>query len=155
MRPASTWVHRLAVIGSALAALSSGPADAHKLKVKDLEIVHPNTTEPADPSIKDVVVLMTIHNAGKTADRLVGATTKMATSTIIQSGASAEDHTIAIPADGKTAFSKDGPRIELKGLTDALTGYEMFPLTLTFEKAGTVEAEVMVEENDSASENKH
>lgn len=152
MRSASPWAHRLVVIGSALFALSSAPAIAHKLKVKDLEIVHPNTTEPADPAVKDVVVLMTIHNSGSAPDRLVAAATKMATSTIIQSGTSAEDHTIAIPAAGKIAFSKDGPRIELKGLTDALTGYEMFPLSLTFEKAGTVEAEVMVEENDGASD---
>ncbi len=130
--------------------LINSSAFAHRVVLKDLEIVHPYTVEPSDPKTKDITVLMTIHNRGKTFDRLISASSPLATTSEIENGTSINNRTIDIPAGQSVEFSRKGARIELKGLTEQLTGYETFPLRLTFEKAGKVEAEVMVEENDDA-----
>ena len=133
-----------------LLAAGTTPVLAHKVVLKDLEIVHPSTVEPADRAIKDVKIYMTIHNHGKEADRLLSASSPLASTVEIETGLSAGDHAIDLPAGSTVAFKRHGPHIELKGLTEELTGYEMFPLWLTFEKAGKVEVEVMVEENEDA-----
>lgn len=136
-----------AVVAMALVTLASG-AMAHEKVRGHLKVVHPYTVEPVDPKTRDVTVLMTIHNLGKTADRLVSASSPLAEKAEIQTGPPSDDHTVALPAGGTVAFSHKGTRIELKGLSERLTGYETFPLWLTFEKAGRVEVEVLVEEHE-------
>lgn len=128
-------------------ALASGAA-AHEKAHGHLKIVHPFTVEPIDPKTRNVTVLMTIHNLGKTADRLVSASSPLAEKAGIETAPPTVNNSVDLPAGGTVAFSRKGTRIELKGLTERLTGYEPFPLWLTFEKAGRVEVEVLVEENE-------
>lgn len=136
-----------AVVAVVVVAMASG-AVAHEKAHGHLKIVHPFTVEPIDPKARDVTVLMTIHNLGKIADRLVSASSPLAEKAEIGTAPPTDDHTVDLPAGGTVAFSRTGARIELKGLTERLTGYETFPLWLTFEKAGRVEVEVLVEENE-------
>jgi copper(I)-binding protein len=68
----------------------------------------------------------------------------------IESGQADGKNTIDLPAGSKVRLQPKGPHIALKGVNEELTGYEMFPLWLTFERAGKVKVEVMVEENDEA-----
>jgi copper(I)-binding protein len=124
-------------------------ADAHEAYLKDLKIVHPYTLEPA-PGVVDVVVSMTIRNQGAIPDRLVGASSPLAARAEIHADGAAAPSGVDLPAGASVKFGVKGPHIMLLGLTEALTGYEMFPLWLTFEKAGRVEVEVMVEEGDDA-----
>jgi hypothetical protein len=52
---------------------------------------------------------------------------------------------IEVPADGMASLRPGGFHIMLIGLTEPLKEGERFPLTLTFEKAGSVTVEVAVE----------
>jgi hypothetical protein len=137
----------------ALVILAGGATrlPAHEINLKDLQIVHPNTVEPADAKVKDVAISMTIHNRGTSADRLLAASSPLAERAEIHtpsSDKSGAEPAIDLPAGGTVKLTSQGPHVMLRGLTEALTGYEMFPLWLTFEKAGKVEIEVMVEEQD-------
>ena len=133
-----------------LPGAGSLPALAHQIALKDLEIVHPNAMEPSSSKIKDVMIFMTIHNRGKRSDRILSASSPLAKSVVIENGSPAGEPGIVLPAGGTVAFKREGAHIEIKGLTEELTGYETFPLWLTFEKAGKVEIEVMVEANEDA-----
>ena len=146
--------HRHVAAAAALLVLAGGATrlHAHEINLKDLQIVHPNTVEPADPKVKDVAISMTIHNHGTSADRLLTASSPLAEKAEIHTPASdngGAEPVIDVPAGGTVKLTSQGPHVMLRGLTEALTGYEMFPLWLTFEKAGKVEVEVMVEENDA------
>lgn len=124
---------------------------SHEIVVKQLEIVHPYTLEPSDPTIKDVTVRMTIHNRSKNSDRLVSASSPIAAVTHIEGGAQANEKSVNLPAGKTVTLTRDGARIELKGLTKGLVAYDSFPLSLTFEKTGKVDVEVMVEENNAGA----
>lgn len=95
---------------------------------------------------------VTLKNAGSEADRLLGASSPVAER--------AELHThsmdkgvmvmqavpaIEVPAGGSVTLRPGGTHVMLIGMKQALTVGSRFPLTLTFEKAGAVTAEVSVE----------
>lgn len=119
---------------------------AHETQLETLKIVHPYTREPA-AGVTDVTVSMTIRNAGSKPERLLAAGSPLARETRIAT----DGGPIEIPPGGSVKLSTGGAHIRLIGLTEPLTGYEMFPLWLTFAHAGRVEVEVMVEENDTDS----
>jgi copper(I)-binding protein len=61
----------------------------------------------------------------------------------------AEGDVIAsVPIGGKREVNlkRGGPHILLTGVKKPIGAYDSFPMTLTFERAGKVEVEVMVEE---------
>lgn len=134
--------------GLALLLASTLPCMAHELEVKSLRFVHPWTKEPA-ADVKDVPVYMTIRNSGPDNERILAGSTPLAREVRIVGGG--EPGRIEVPAGQSIKLSKLGPYIELIGLTEPLTGYEMFPLWLTLEKGGRVELEVMVEENEDVA----
>jgi copper(I)-binding protein len=112
--------------------------------------VHPWCVETEALS-KPVVVSMTIQNAGAKADRLVRASTAMANKTELRAGAppDAEGAVIAsIPVErrGAVNLKRGGPHILLTGMKKPLGAPDSFLMTLTFERAGKVEVEVMVED---------
>lgn len=63
-------------------------------------------------------------------------------------GNNTELKAVPLPKDGRVELTRADSHILLKGLRKVLVGYERFPLTLKFEKAGEVEVEVMVEERE-------
>jgi copper(I)-binding protein len=52
---------------------------------------------------------------------------------------------ILVPANGATELKPGGYHVMLMGLKEPLMEYGTFQLTLTFEKAGSVDVEVQVE----------
>ena len=120
-------------------------AQAHSHKFKKLEIVHPwciETNDTANP----VSVFMTIKNSGR-PDRLLRATTSIAAKAELR--ATGDDKavwSVGVATRSATDLKRDGPHIRLIDVKKQLSPYESFFMTLTFERAGKVEVEVMVEE---------
>src|SRR5215813_5583311 len=128
--------------------LLANPATAHEFKIKDFEFIHPWTREPA-PGVKDVPVYMVLRNTASTEDRIVAVSSPFATRGELRAGKAAGEGQIgAIPIGANTTVELDAhrPHILLRGLIEPLDGYQYFPLTLTFERAGQMEIEVYVEE---------
>ena len=143
-------VARLAV-AFALLALAE-PAAAHEIRIGALLIGHPYTFEPETDAVREVEVYMTIRNAAATPDRLIAVSSSLAGQARLQrrepGGAAAVPvTTFDVPALQETTLGPRGVHVRLDGLKVPLGGYAYFPMSLTFETAGTVEIEVMVEEN--------
>lgn len=138
---------------AALAALFIGavPALAHDYTLGNLRIAHPYA-RPTPPGARTGGAYFTIVNGGDAADRLVR----------VESPASqnAEVHSMTmdgnimrmravpaldIPAGAKVTLSPGGYHVMLVGLTRMLAPGDKVPLTLTFEKAGSVEVTADVE----------
>lgn len=106
---------------------------------------------------------LTIENSGKSADRLVGASTPAAKSV--------ELHTMSM--EGNVMKMREVPGIEIKpaatvemkpgagyhlmlmGLRQPLKAGERFPVTLQFEKAGKVDVEMKVQDHKAAVGHHH
>lgn len=122
----------------------------------DLRIDRPyaRATVPNQPS---GAAYMTIENKGKAADKLIGASSPVAKTV--------EVHTMSMdgnvmkmrevqnlefkPATKTVMKPGDGYHIMLIGLNKPLKAGDKFPLTLTFEKAGTLEISVEVEDKQA------
>jgi periplasmic copper chaperone A len=107
---------------------------------------------------KTGVTYLTIVNKGTADDRLISASTPVAQK--------AEPHTtvndngimkmrpvdgIAVKAGGEAVLKPGGLHLMLIGLNGPLKAGQSFPLTLTFEKAGKIEATVAVEKAGAMS----
>ncbi len=134
---------------AATLAVASTSASAHEFETGGLKIVHPWTFEPPEGA-RTAIISMTIHNSGTAPERLLAAASPFATGAGLRQGNEPEQPSgaIEIPAGGTVKLRASGPHITLSGLTEPLAGYEMFPLSLTFEQAGKVDIEVMVEEHN-------
>lgn len=103
------------------------------------------------PLAKNGAVYMTIMNSGDGVDRLVGATTPVAEATAFHLSVT-EDHVakmrhvpaVDIPVNVLFELKPDGLHLMLLGLKAPLREGESFPLTLTFEKGGTLKVDVVV-----------
>jgi len=130
--------------------LLTAAAQAHSQKFKTLEIVHPWCIE-TDDTTKPVVISMTIRNVGSKPDRLLRVSAENAARAELRASgpSNAEGDVIAaIPLGGRAEVNlkRAGPHILLTGVKKPLGAYDSFPLTLTFERAGKIKIEVMVEE---------
>src|SRR5215467_1121885 len=131
-----------------VAIFATNLALAHEFKIKDFEFIHPWTREPA-PGVKDVPVYMVLRNTTSTEDCIVAVSSPFATKGELRAGkAEGEGQIGAIPVGGNATVELDAhrPHILLRGLIEPLDGYQYFPLTVTFERAGPMEIEVYVEE---------
>ena len=102
-------------------------------------------------------VYLTITNHGTADDRLTGASTAVASKaqmhiTLNENGVMKMRPLAEVPikAGGSAQFKPDGMHIMLLGLKHPLKAGDSFPLTLTFDKAGTVETMVKVEKTGAA-----
>lgn len=96
-------------------------------------------------------VFMTLKNAGGSADRLMKAASPVAESVELHTHVKDGDamrmrpvENIPVPAGSQTALEPGGYHVMLIGLKQPLKEGAQFPLTLTFEKAGTVTIQVPV-----------
>jgi copper(I)-binding protein len=127
-----------------IAAAMALPVAAHSHKTKTLEIVHPWTKASAKDATS-ARIFMSIRSLDGQPDRLVSASTARAGSVELQDA-----------GKGTSAFSVgngkdlmlygDGPSLVLTNLKSPLEAYDDFKMTLTFERGGRVEIDVMVEE---------
>ena len=135
-------------------ALTASLALAHGVQVGDLTIDHPFATPSLPGTSNGAAYLKALANTGKTAERLVSATTPAAERV--------EIHTMAVDAKGVMRMREiDGialapnARVEMKpgaglhlmlvGLKAPLKAGTSFPMTLHFERAGNVDVSVVVQ----------
>jgi copper(I)-binding protein/uncharacterized protein YcnI len=97
-------------------------------------------------------VFLTLKNGGGMADKLLKAASPVAESVELHTHIKDGDamrmravENIPVPANGQTALEPGGYHIMLIGLKQALKEGTSFPLTLTFEKAGSVTVTVPVQ----------
>jgi len=132
---------------------------AHDFKAGDLRIDHPYAT-PSRPGLRTgAVYFRHIRNAGRSADRLLSASTPVAARVeihrmqLVQGGQGEVMQMRAVPAldlpAGVTVAMKhgsaDGHHLMLLDLKAPLKDGDRFPVTLTFEKAGVHEVQVWVQ----------
>lgn len=136
---------------AALMMVAAGGALAHGFKAGAIEIDHPWARATA-PSAQNGAAYLVLNGTGRESDRLVSAATPIAEK--------AELHThlmdngvmkmrpvdaIEVTPGSPTALQPGGLHIMLFGLKQPLAKGKAFPLTLTFEKAGSVTVQVDVE----------
>lgn len=151
--------NRLIALSTAFAALAFATAAlAHDYTVGDLKIEHPWARSSAGAAANGAAY-MTISTSGAAADQLVKADSPVA--------GKVELHTHILDGDvmrmrqvngitvnvGEPAVLRPGGlHVMLIGLKEPLKEGTQFPLTLTFEKAGTVTVQVDVQSAPSAAE---
>ena len=120
--------------------------------IKTLTIEHP-LARATPPGARTGAAFLTITNKGKETDRLIRAASPVAGSveihemrmdnTIMRMRAVAS---VEIKPGQTVAFKQGSLHLMLLGLKQALSAGDRFPLLLTFDKAGTVQVSVAVEE---------
>ncbi len=136
-------------------ALASWTAQAHGSNAGDIRIDHPYAT-PTRPGMgTGAVYFRSLRNTGKGEDRLVSAKTPVAARVelhLMQMQGEvmrmAAVPAVALPAGVTVPMkhgSHDGHHLMLFDLKAPLKDGDRFPLTLTFEKAGTVQVQVWVQ----------
>lgn len=140
-----------AFLGACALALVS-PALAHEYKVGDIEIGHP-WSRATVPGAKIGGGFLEIENNGSVADRLVAVSVPVAEKTeihesLVEDGVAKmrplKDGVEVKPGETVT-FAPGGKHIMFVGLKAPLTKGEKVKGELTFEKAGKVEVEFLVE----------
>lgn len=140
-----------------LLALGAVPALAHEFKLGNLEIVHPWTRVPLKGS--DVTGgYLKIINHGSTPDRLLAVTVDFSKTTQIHEMKMEGDvmkmaelkDGLEIPAGATVELKPKSYHIMFMGVTQELVANEMVDGELTFEKAGKVKVEFMVEPADAS-----
>ena len=144
------------LIAALLLALLAAPAAAHEIKLGDLLIIHP-WSRATPGQAPNGAVFMKIENQGQADDKLVSAASDVAAMVGIHEHIMDGDvakmrpvDSIILPAQSTTELKPSGYHIMLMGLKEPLVEYGSFHLTLTFEKAGSIEVEVQVEEAGAA-----
>ncbi|WP_367255666.1 copper chaperone PCu(A)C [Pseudomonas sp. stari2] len=144
-------LNKLIVIAALL--LPACFAHAHEYKAGELEIAHPWSQE-LPPNAPTVAAYFIIHNAGKTADRLLSVDSPIAPTAELHEHVMQGDlmkmqqvPNVAIPAGGNVTFAPMAYHVMLMNPTDRslLVDGKRFPLTMHFEKAGNVTVEVAVQ----------
>lgn len=132
-------------------ALLAGPVWAHDAKLGDLVVMEP-WARATIGQVTTAAAYLTVVNHGEAGDRLVAVSTPAAEraelhSVIMDEGVMKMRAVEAIEVAGKeaTALEPGGYHVMLMGVHDALEAGDAFPLTLTFETAGSVEVEVHVQ----------
>lgn len=133
-------------------------AQAHEFDVGQLHIDHPWSRE-MPPVAPTAAAYFVIHNKGSEADRLLSASTPVAGKAELHEHVHADGvmkmqqvQNVAVPAGDVVKFEPMGYHVMLFNLKQQAKDGERFPLTLTFEKAGSVEVEVAVQKEAPASE---
>lgn len=126
------------------------PAFAHDYEIGDLTVDHPWARASAG-RMTTGAAYMTITNVGGQADRLIGVATpvaeRAAMHTVTMDGSVARMRpiqSVAVNAGQPAVLEPGGVHIMLTGLKAPLREGEIFPMTLTFERTGQVEVEVIV-----------
>ena len=141
--------------------LVAGLAAAHEFTLKDLRVGHPYA-RATPPGARAGGAFFTVENRGAQDDRLIAVASPAA--------AAAELHTMAmdgtvmrmravravdIPAGAKVALQPGGFHVMLLDLKQPLAAGERIALTLTFERAGTIDVIVNVESMVPAADAAH
>lgn len=140
-------------------------AQAHGVKLGELELRHPHAYPTLPGMTTGAVYLVAIRNEGERADRLLAASTTMAERVELHQMQMDGDvmrmralSGIEIPARTTLSLrqgSADGYHLMLFGLRRQLIKGDRFALTLRFERAGEIQVEVWVEAQRAATPHTH
>lgn len=135
----------------ALVLALTGSAVAHSYKLGSLEIGHPwaRATPPTAPAGGG---FLTITNTGTTPDRLIAVRTPVASSAQVHEmkmegnvmRMREVDGGLAIPPGATVTLAPGGLHLMLMGLKAPFKQGEKVPVTLVFEKAGSIDVELAV-----------
>ncbi|WNZ84938.1 copper chaperone PCu(A)C [Pseudomonas sp. P108] len=154
-------LNKLIVIAALL--LPACFAHAHEYKAGELEIAHPWSQE-LPPNAPTVAAYFIIHNAGKTADRLLSVDSPIAPEAQLHEHVMQGDlmkmqqvPSVEIPAGGNVTFAPMAWHVMLLNPTDRslLSDGKRFPLTMHFEKAGDVTVDVSVQKKPPETTQAH
>ncbi len=135
-----------------LLVTSSPPLLGHDSSAGDVRIEHPFATPST--AATGTAYLKRLHNTGKQPERLLRASTPVATHVELQVEAADADGAVrmrAVPdivlaAGGELKMRPGrGAQLQLLGLKQALREGDTFPLTLVFERSGKVDVKVYVQ----------
>ncbi len=151
-------LRRILLAGTA--AFIAMSALAHDYELKSLKIDHPFArATPAGATVAGAY--MTIKNAGTAPDRLISAASTVAG--VVELHEMAMEGNVMkmravpgidIPAGGKAELKPGGYHVMLMALKGPLVEGQEVPLTLRFEKSGTVDVKVKIESR-AATGHKH
>jgi copper(I)-binding protein len=141
----------VAALAIAVTNLSSPALAADAVSVGDLSIMHPWARASAGHAGAGAAFMM-IANKGGQDDKLVSASAAVAKKTevheTVMDGGVMKMRMLmgglTIPAGGSVELKPMGLHVMLMGLTEKLVEGETLALTLTFEKAGSVELAVPI-----------
>jgi copper(I)-binding protein len=144
------------VVATALLAASL-LAHAHEYQAGSIHIEHPWSREM--PAVAPTAAAyFVLHNQGKEADRLLGASTPVAQKAEIHQHQEVDGlmkmgqvANVEIAPGAEVKFAPMGYHVMLFGLKQQAKAGERFPLTLNFEKAGKVDVQVAVQQDEPAS----
>lgn len=152
--PPSHLQHRigLAVLTILLLLACIPAALAHEFKVGDLEIGHP-WSRATPPGAKVAGGYLTVTNKGSAPDRLLSITSEICDKAELHEMAVKDgvmtmrpvEGGLEIPAGGKVALKPGAYHLMFTGLKRQPKQGEKFAATLTFEKAGSVAVQFLVE----------
>ncbi len=140
-----------ATIAIALLFAGAGSVLAAEAKLGSLMLEQP-WARATPGQAKNGAAYLTIHNAGKADDRLLSAASDVAARVELHNHVNKDGvmqmrqvEAVAVPAGGMTTLKPGGLHVMLMGLKGPLKEGESFPLTLTFEQAGSTTVQVKVE----------
>jgi periplasmic copper chaperone A len=140
------------------------PVAAHDYTVGNLQIMHPYAVPSAFAAQSGAAYIRAINNKGDFADQLLSATSPIAQTielhTMKMDGdimRMREINALLLPPKSEVTLRHDdrganGYHLMLMKLAKPLNVGDRFPLTLKFEKAGTVEVMVVVQPRGKADE---
>lgn len=137
----------------AITLLLALSALAHEYKLGNLEIIHPHAraTPPGAPVSGG---FMTIRNTGTEPDRLIGGSADFSETFQVHEMKMDGDVMkmreieggLEIPAGGEVELAPGGYHVMFIGLKEPMVDGDKRKVTLTFEKAGSIEVEFNVED---------
>lgn len=142
-------------------ALLSSPVFAHEYQLGELFIDHP-WARALPPNAPAGAAYLRIENRGETLEIMTAAQSPIADKVEVHENIHVDglmkmqqvDQVLLAPRDS-VEFQPGGYHFMLFGLKQPLVAGERFPLTLVFKNAGSIEIDVMINENaPSASEHK-
>lgn len=135
-----------------LAANPTIPVSAHDYRLDALKIEHP-WARATPPGAKVGGAYLTIENSGSQPDRLLGGTTAVAGRAQIHQMSVVDGvmrmrelpSGLDIPGNSRTELKPGSLHLMLMDLRQPLRQGERVPITLRFERSGSIEVELQVE----------
>jgi copper(I)-binding protein len=139
------------IVVALAAALAAAPAGAKDYAQGAIRVEHPST-RPTPPGARTGGVYFTLHNTGGEPDRLLRVASPAAEAAELHSMTMDGNvmrmravRAIDVPARSSVALASGGYHVMLIGLRHPIAVGAGVPLTLTFERAGSIEVVADVE----------
>ena len=146
-----------AIILSAAALLITVPALAHEYTAGELQIGHPYARS-TPPGARTAGAYLSIENKGKSAERLVKASSPAAGAVTLHSMSMDGEimrmraiPSIAVAPGAVVKLAPGGLHIMLEDIKRPLKKGDKIPMTLHFERAGEVKVELQIQDAAAAS----